>query len=213
LAGCAVQRSPETRYHVLSLPEGHGQQIGARAITGPRVSVGPISLPAYLDRQPIFIRRGNATDVRLAEYDHWAEDMAEGIARLLAEAVSARLAAAGGVARPQRAAGSGAGSGDRLVSVVINRFDGAPGAAVVLDATWILYTPEGDLAREGHVVDSAPAGEDINGLVRAHGELLARLGDILGDMLADIPAEANRAEANRAETGRAEPLSKNPARR
>jgi uncharacterized lipoprotein YmbA len=210
LTGCAVSRSPETHYHVLALPEDLGRRIGTRAITGPRVSVGPISLPAYLDRPSIFIRQGTSTDVRLAEYDRWGEDMAEGIARLLVEAMSARLAATGGAAWPLRAAGSVTGSMDRRVGVTINRFDGAPGATVMLDATWSLHTPEGDLLREGHVVDSAPAGADIDGLVRAHGELLARLGDILADILPDILPDTLGAIP--AETSRAEAL-KSPARR
>jgi uncharacterized lipoprotein YmbA len=178
LAGCSIgQRSPETRHYVLALPSDSGRISGPRAITGPRVDIGPISLPAYLDREQIFIRQGGSTNVKLAEYDQWAESMSEGISRLLAEAVSVRLAGSGGAAQPLRAAGSP----DWRLGVNVNRFDGAPGASVVLDADWGLYTQQGDILREGHVLDTAPAGSDIESLVRAHGELLARFGDVLAE--------------------------------
>ncbi|MDR2726835.1 MAG: PqiC family protein [Deltaproteobacteria bacterium] len=185
LAGCIVQRSPETRYYVLALPHGSGQAAGTRAITGPRVGIGPISLPAYLNRQQIFIRQGNATDVRLADYDRWGEDMAEGIARLLVGAISAQLADTGGIAQPLRAANPP----DQRIGVNVNRFDGAPGAEVVLDADWGLYTPQGDVLREGYFLAGIQAATDIDGLVRAHGELLAQFGNILAEAIRSVPPQ------------------------
>jgi len=185
LAACIGQRSPETRYYVLALPGGSGQTAGLRAITGPRVSIGPISLPAYLNRQQIFIRQGNATDVRLADYDRWGEDMSEGIVRLLAEAVSVRLAGAGGAAQPLRADSPA----DRRIGVSVNRFDGAPGALVVLDANWGLYTIQGDILREGHFLTNVQAGADIDALVRAHGELLAGLSLVLAEAVLSAPSQ------------------------
>ena len=186
LAGCGIgQRSPETRYYVLALPSSSGQAAGMRAITGPRVSVGPISLPAYLDRQQIFIRQGNSTDVKLADYDRWGEDMSEGIVRLLVEAMSAQFASTGGVAQPLRSASPP----DRRIGVNINRFDGAPGAEVVLDADWGLYTPQGDILREGYFLATAQAGVDIDSLVRAHGELLAQFSNALVEAIRSAPAK------------------------
>ena len=183
-AGCGIfQRSPETRYYVMTLPSDSGQVAYTRAITGPRIGVGPISLPAYLSRQQIFIRQGNSTDVRLADYDRWGENMSDGIARLLVEAMSAQLANDGGMVQPLRAAGLA----DWRVGVNINRFDGAPGAEVVLDANWGLYAIHGDILREGHFLSTAPAGAGIDGLVRAHGELLAQLSTVLVEAVRAAP--------------------------
>ena len=186
LSGCGLgQRSPETRYYVLTLPSSSGHAAGARAITGPRLGIGPINLPAYLNRQQIFIRQGNSTDVKLADYDRWGEDMSEGIARLLVEAISDKLTDASGVAQPLRAAEFA----ERRIGVNINRFDGAPGAEVVLNADWGLYTQQGDLLWAGHFQATAPAGSDMDGLVRAHGELLAQLAAVLASSVHAVPSK------------------------
>ncbi len=194
LTGCVMaQRSPETRHYVLALPAHSGQPTGTRAITGLRVGIGPISLPAYLEHRQIFIRQDNATDVKLADYDRWGEDMSEGIARLLAEAMSAQLAGEGGVAQPLRASGKQ----DRRVGVSINRFDGAPGAQIVLDADWGVYTPQGDPLLEGHFLAQAPAGANIDSLVRAHGELLAQFSAVLTEAVRSAPSPKNKAGQKR----------------
>lgn len=176
LGGCGIgQRSPATRYYVLALPEGEGPAFGARAVTGPVVGIGPVTVPGYLDRRQMFIRHGDAFDVSLAEYDQWGENLAEGATRLLAASVSAGLADQRGIALPLRAGNPV----DWRISITINRFDGAPDADVILDAGWTLSDKNGMAVREGHFIDKVGAGGGIDGLVGAHGELLARLGQTL----------------------------------
>lgn len=189
LCACSIgHRSPETRYYVLALPAASAPAEGARNVTGPRVGIGPVILSNYLDRQQIFIRQSNSTDVMLTEYDRWGEDLGDGVSRLLVESVSARLAAVGGTALPMRANVPL----DWRIGVNVNRFDGAPGADVVLDADWGVYTPQGDILREGHFLAKAQSAPGIDGLVRAHGELLARFGDVLAEAARTAAAESGK---------------------
>ncbi len=185
LAGCALTsgRSPEAHYYVMALPQDVARTPSSRDITGLRVGVGPISLPGYLDQRRIFIRQANATDVTLAEYDLWGESLQDGVSRLLVEDLSARLASAGGMALPLRAGNAC----DWRVSVDVTRFDGAPGNDVTLDAGWSLATGDGEVVREGHFLSTAQAAPGIDGLVRAHGELLSRLGGELAAALREMP--------------------------
>ena len=194
LCACSIgQRSPEARYYVLALPAASAPADGARDVTGPRVGIGPVSLPNYLDRQQIFIRQSGSTDVMLEEYDRWGEDLGDGVSRLLVESVSARLAAVGGTALPMRANAPL----DRRIGVNVNRFDGAPGAEVVLDADWGVYTPQGDILREGHFLARTQSAPGIDGLVRAHGELLARFGDVLAEAARTAVPKSAKGERRR----------------
>ena len=179
LAGCAITsgRSPEQRHYVLTLPQEAAPAMTSAEVTGPRIGVGPVTLPGYLDRPQIFIRQPGAADVQLSEFDRWGERLQDGVSRLLTDSLSARLAAHGGMALPLQA---GIG-GDRRISVNISRFDGAPGSEVLLEAVWSLTNWNGKALREGRFVSSVKTGNGIEALVLAHGELIATLSKKLSE--------------------------------
>lgn len=83
LGGCASSPAPD--YYVLSA-ESPAKTTGG----GPALGIGPIIIPEYLNRNSmVFTRGGNA--LRIANYERWAEPLAEGIQRVLSLNLSAQL--------------------------------------------------------------------------------------------------------------------------
>lgn len=176
LSACSVVgRSPETHYYVMSLPGEATARSVQTVVTGPRIGIGPVTLPGYLDRQQIFIRQEQTAGVRLEEYNRWGEPFANGITRLLVEDMTVRLESLNGIVLPLHAGMPF----DWRISLDIIRFDGAPGQDVVLDAGWCLSTGEGEAVREGHFLARTTAADGIEGLIAAHGTLLSQLGEVL----------------------------------
>lgn len=83
LAGCAS--SPSYNYYLLSAQVADGI-----ADDGPALGIGPITIPEYLNRNSMVFTRGS-NQLRLADYDRWAEPLAEGIQRVLSLNLSAEL--------------------------------------------------------------------------------------------------------------------------
>ncbi|PLW82991.1 hypothetical protein CWI75_06040 [Kineobactrum sediminis] len=83
LAGCAS--SPSYNYYLLNARVADGV-----AGDGPALGIGPITIPEYLNRTSMVFTRGS-NQLRLADYDRWAEPLAEGIQRVLSLNLSAEL--------------------------------------------------------------------------------------------------------------------------
>ncbi|MFR0875433.1 MAG: membrane integrity-associated transporter subunit PqiC [Bilophila wadsworthia] len=81
--GCSLGRSPRPDFYMLSSPVENVVQSGKEKISGPRVAIGPVSIPGYLDRPQLFLRDGNDVKVELAEFNHWSEPFGEGVTRAL----------------------------------------------------------------------------------------------------------------------------------
>jgi len=93
LIGCAAGTSAPSRFYLMSPLSGpkaeSGVSAGRRCIT---VGIGPVEIPAYLDR-PQIVTRVSENEVRLAEFDRWAEPLSDSIPRVLAENISGLLCA------------------------------------------------------------------------------------------------------------------------
>ena len=66
--GCSLGRSPRPDFYMLSSPVENVVQSGKEKISGPRVAIGPVSIPGYLDRPQLFLRDGNDVKAELAEF-------------------------------------------------------------------------------------------------------------------------------------------------
>ena len=86
LAGCQ-STSPAVTYYVLTAPgappPGPAAQ-GAADAANLSIGVGPVNLPAYLDRPQIVTRTG-PNQLRIAEYHRWAGNLGGDIQRVIAE--------------------------------------------------------------------------------------------------------------------------------
>jgi uncharacterized lipoprotein YmbA len=90
-AGCTTfspQPDP-SRFFTLSALAQSAEATEKPAFQPPPLSlgIGPISVPGYLDRQEIVTRIAQ-NQVRLSEYDRWAEPLEEGVGRVVSQNVA-----------------------------------------------------------------------------------------------------------------------------
>lgn len=179
LAAGGCFRSPRPDFYMLASPVENAARPGTEAVKGPRVAIGPVAVPGYLDRPQIFLREGNDVNVKLSEFNHWSEPVKQGIARVLCDAMTASLLPRQGLAVPLRASQQP----EWRIAVDVARFDGAPNGEVVLDAGWVLLNEHGDAVRSGRFLRRASAGPDIASMVQAQSNLLALFGADLGAII------------------------------
>ena len=117
IAGCA---SSPTRFYTLSPTAAPAVMPQANY----SVSVGPVSVPAVVDRPQIVVRTG-PNKVFMSEFDRWASPLKEDIARIIVENLIAMLGTAQVTLFPQSTA---AGVSYRAIIDVL-RFDSEPGKA------------------------------------------------------------------------------------
>ena len=193
LAGCAV--SDPTQYYALgefsarSAGSTESASIGSTPAsrTDPTeavsIGVGPVIVPGYLHRSQIVTRIG-ADQLELATFQRWAEPLEDGIARILAEQVSARVPTDRIVVYPWR--GAIARALQYQVVVAVMRFDGRQSGDVVLDARWRILSKDGaELALKRSTITDTASGLGIQPVIAAMTRTLIALGqDIAGEIRA-----------------------------
>ena len=153
----------------------------AAAAANYSISVGPVTVPAAVDRPQIVVRTG-PNEVSIDEFNRWASPLQSDIARVVAENLVLMLGTPDVTVFPQTTA---AGASYRVIINVL-RFDSVPGEAATLDAVWTARCAKENQAKAGRTVVREPVqGNDYAALVAAHSRAFER-------MSADI-AEAIRA--------------------
>lgn len=87
LAGAACKATPPTNFYVLTSladADAPAAESTERAEKGALIEVGPVELPSYLDQAAI-VTRASTNTLAMATFDHWAEPLQDGVARVLAE--------------------------------------------------------------------------------------------------------------------------------
>lgn len=182
LFGCARSR-PAKFYLLHPLQEAAAEKLSARSLS---IGVGPVDIPEYLDRPQMVIRISSG-EVRLADFERWAEPLKANFPRVLGENLSQLLA----TDRISIFPWTGAPHIDYRVTVEVIRFDGAPGTAVLLDARWSLISEEAEktLTQKKSVITIPAEGQDFGGLVAAQSKAVAALSR---EIAAAIMADAQR---------------------
>jgi len=172
LAGCAS--APSRFYTLNSTAEKSGGPP-----TDCSVLVGPISVPASVDRPQFTIQIG-ANRVAIDEFNRWAAPLNENIARVITADLAALLVTA-------RVAAAPLANFDATfrVSVDIQRFESLrseakKNEAAVIEAVWVVRRTTGDVAKSGRTLARESAeGDSFEALAAAHSRALAKLsGDI-----------------------------------
>jgi len=150
--GCAT--SPPSQFYLMTpLPEADMPRHTAQRDMGPALGVGPVKLPAYLDR-PGVVTRSSPNALQVAEFDRWGEPLEDNFKRVLAM----NLGVLADTDRVSIYPWPRSAPVDCQVTVEVDRFDAAADSQVVLMARWqVLGGEEGRVVRSGRTVVTEPA--------------------------------------------------------
>jgi uncharacterized lipoprotein YmbA len=179
-AGCGS--SPSSRFYTLSAtpaPAGTPSDLS--------VAVGPVTIPAVIDRPQIVVSAG-PNQVQLDEFNRWAAPLQSNISRVVADNLAALL----GTPRVSLFPQTMSAAADYRVAIQVQTFDSAPGEAATLDAVWTVSRSKDGKSQTGRtaVREAAPQG-GFDGLAAAHSRALARLSQ---DIAAAVRGLASAAE-------------------
>jgi uncharacterized lipoprotein YmbA len=127
---------PTTFYLLSSLASGPPSADAARPAVS--VGVGPLSLPAHLNR-PQIVTRADGNRLELAEFDNWGEPLRANLGRVLAENLAALL----GTDRVWTYPWPRSAAIDYRIRVDVERFAAGPDPNVHLRCRWTLADPAG----------------------------------------------------------------------
>jgi len=184
-ASCIGGRaSPATRHYVLS-PVIEAPSGGAASSAAPLVvGVGPVNLPAYLDRPQMVIRRA-PDSIEIREFQQWGEPLRDGITRVVAVNLARLLLESRVVTFPWRS------TEDIRYQVVldIGQMDGPAGGSVALDVRWRVLDRSGSevAARVSRLSEPAGADTAAAAMSRALGALSHDIARQLRATLRGLP--------------------------
>lgn len=180
LTACGT--SEESRLYLLSSIAGSQSDV-ARRIEGPTVLVAPVDLPKHLDR-PQIVTFASRHRLDAAEFDRWAEPLADNFARVVAENLGALLPEYRVYLQPPRPSSAM----DHQVTIDVVQFGVTPGRSVALTALWSIAA--GD-ARAVPVVQRFTHRAGVAGLgVEAD---VAAMSEAVAALSRDIAAALQRA--------------------
>lgn len=168
--GCGS--TPPSRFYTLS-----GTATPTATASNVSVVVGPVSVPATVDRPQIVLTTG-ANQVALDEFNRWASPLQNNISRVVAANLVALLGAPRVSLSPQTLS---AGADFRVV-IEVQRFDSTLGESANLDAVWTVRRTKDGKAETGRttVRETVPQ-KSYDGLVAAHSRAVGRLSQDIAD--------------------------------
>ncbi len=181
--GC-LGRSPGVRQYTLGSVPGGASAGSAEFRAGSAefgVALGPVTFPPYLQR-PQLVTRNASSELFVDARNRWAGGFEANVLRALADDLSARLGTPWVVVAPEDAPLPPA----YRIAVDFLRFEGQPGAELVLRARWVIREQEGDRVWSGGGAIRRPlADEGTESLVAAHEAALGELADAIAAPLAE----------------------------
>jgi uncharacterized lipoprotein YmbA len=180
-AGCA---SPPSHFYTLNATaKSDGSPAAPYA-----VAVGPVSIPALVDR-PEFAISVPPNRIVLEEFNRWATPLNDNIASVIAGDLAVLL----GTPRVSVAPSASVDPAYR-VTINVQRFESIrneamKNEAVLIEALWLVRKASGGPVRTGQTVAREPTqGEDFAALAGAHSRALAKVSS---DIAVAIRAEAD----------------------
>ena len=180
IAGCVS--SPESRFFTLNATMNHAVESSSLSVV-----VGPVSVPAAVDRPQIVVSTG-PNQVRVDDYNRWASPLQSNISRVVADNLGSILGTPRVTVFPQALSATA----DYQAAVEVQSFGSALGEAATLDAVWTVRRIKDGKLRVGRTTVREPASErGYDALAAAHSRAAARLSqDIAGAVRAlDRPGE------------------------
>lgn len=178
--GCA---SPPSRFYTLS-----SATATAPPASGPAIVVGPVSIPAVVDRPEMVVTIGD-NEVWLDEFNRWAAPLADNISIAVAENLIAILP----TPRVALLAQTAAFDADFSVAVEVQRFESIPGTSALVDALWrVRRVKDGASASGRSTVRENVADRGYDALAAAHSRAVARLSQDIADAIRKLATSPAR---------------------
>lgn len=180
LGGCGAGKSSRFYTLIPATPAPGASRIAGTSSAGPPLNIGimPVEIPDYLDR-PQIVTRDAGSGLKVAEFDRWAGELQNDIARVLAETLSMQFPGQ----RVFILTGRRAVPADYRITLQVTRFDPSPGQSVWLKAQWAVLGKDGrEVVVRGESDLTEPiAGQDYASTVAA----MSRAVDQMGRQMAD----------------------------
>lgn len=168
LNGCAGSSKPSEFYLLRSLPSSQETGMTASETGSLSVLIGPVTLPAYLDRNQIVTLSGDHK-LMLNEFTRWAEPLQDNFYRVLVENLSLLLNTPQVYAFEHR----GSTPADYQVVIDVTRFDTTAGGDAHLTAFWSVVGKEGRVVMQRKSVFHASVpSTGTTGVVEAQNKTL-----------------------------------------
>jgi uncharacterized lipoprotein YmbA len=172
LAALAACTSAPSRFYTLSATAAP-----SAASSNLSVAVGPVSVPAAVDRPQIVINT-SANQVTVDDFNRWAAPLQDNLARVVAENLVALLGAPRVTLFPQTLGADV----DYRVQIEIRNFESAPGKSASLDAVWSVRRSKDGKTETGRTSAREKVdGNDYEALAAAHSRGVARLSQDIAD--------------------------------
>lgn len=171
LSGCAS--APPDRFYSLSsgAPSAPPAPAGATPLY---IEVLPVTIPAQVRRSQLVVSEGEGR-VDLLEHQRWAGPLGDEIGRALSLDISNGLGALDVYRTP-----TPQGAVPYRIGTTVQRFESAPGAYALLDATWSVRKTGSDAVLACRSVFREEVGPGYEALVAGHRAALARLAGAIG---------------------------------
>lgn len=154
LASCQSRTATEVRYYIL--------QNVSQSAAGDTVIVERVELPVYL-RSSNLVLEVSAAEIRPAQYHIWREPLENGIRRVLAAELSARLAEVPTAAK------------ELSLDLAIEKFHGTEAGRVTLQGTWLARVD--GASKRSFSIETSLLGDGYAELANAHLAALVVLAD------------------------------------
>jgi uncharacterized lipoprotein YmbA len=170
IGGCVS--TPESRFFTLNATINHAVESSSLSVV-----VGPVSVPAAVDRPQIVVSTG-PNQVRVDDFNRWASPLQNNISRVVADNLVSILGTPRVTVFPQTLSSSA----DYQAAVEVQSFGSALGEAATLDAVWTVRRVKDGKLQTGRTTVREPAPErGYDALAAAHSRAVARLSrDIAG---------------------------------
>lgn len=187
LGGCA-STEPSRFYILSSLHDTEAEQVQAVSELGIAIGVGPVKIPAHLNR-PQIVSRTSQNELKLAEFDKWAGSFKDDFTRVLAKNLSVLLSTERVSVLPWKRSVPI----DYQVAIDLIRFDGTLGEDVMLRARWTIF---GDNGKTMISMRTSEIKEEIDGhgyddFVQAQSRALATLSRDIANAIISLSKGQN----------------------
>jgi len=170
LSGCIGGSSKPSKFYLLrSMESAKPDNALAKEKKSVSLLIGPITLPAYLDRNQ-FVTRAAGNELVIAEFNRWGEPLKDSFYRVLLEDLSLLLGSAEVYAYDR----SGSISTEYQVVIDVTRFDSLPEKEACLTVFWRILENDGKLplvSRKSVFREPVRSG-DMEAVVAAQNQIL-----------------------------------------